>query len=137
MSPLASSRNVTKFALSSMFMQRRYRSVERRRALHAPLHVGMANTRHTLSLGLAPTDEQRPYLSLDVTPEGAQERGDLAAGDLIATSGNLYLYVDGVEYGSLLLTWSDGQPQITLGRYDEDTEDWQPTNPVTDPVVVA
>ena len=87
---------------------------------------------HTLTVGLAPGDHQRPLASIDVTPED-DAPVSLAAGGLTATSGNLYLYVDGIEYGSLLIEWIEGKPSIHLGQYDDQTEDWEPRNPIRRP----
>lgn len=56
-------------------------------------------------------------------------------GDLCSTSGNLYIELDGVEYGSLFIMIEDGRPTITLGQFDYATEDWEERNPLVNPVV--
>lgn len=51
-------------------------------------------------------------------------------GELIY-NGNIYLHIDGREYGSLYITrGADGAPQITLGQFREDAEEWVPANPI-------
>lgn len=52
------------------------------------------------------------------------------AGELGSTSGNLYLYLDEVEVGSLFFTVHDGQVHVTLGRFDAETQDWIEQNPL-------
>jgi hypothetical protein len=52
-------------------------------------------------------------------------------GDLVATSGNLYLYVDDVEIGSLFFYQSkNGAITVTLGEFDVDRQDWVDRNPL-------
>lgn len=49
-----------------------------------------------------------------------------AGGDLSANGGNLYLYIDGRELGSLFISYDEhGRPSITLGQYDPETEGWE------------
>ena len=51
-------------------------------------------------------------------------------GELIY-SGNIYLHIDGREYGSLFITRGpDGAPQIALGQYQEAAEQWVQVNPI-------
>lgn len=46
-------------------------------------------------------------------------------GALAATCGNLYLNLDGVEYGSLFFyRRADGAVTITLGQFDHERQEW-------------
>lgn len=46
--------------------------------------------------------------------------------------GNLYLFIDGAEYGSLLArTDTDGQITLTLGQENDGDQEWQQRNPVS------
>lgn len=56
--------------------------------------------------------------------------GQYDGGDLGHYCGNLYLHIDGHEYGSLYITHNAGRPVITLGRFDEDAEEWITDNPL-------
>lgn len=57
--------------------------------------------------------------------------GELLA-DLEPLNGNIYIYVDGAEYGSLFFHRDDdGRVVVSLGQYDGDAEQWVPRNPVT------
>ena len=80
---------------------------------------------------------QRPALTLDLG-QAQQERGGrsyYSEGDLGAYSGNLYVFIDGIEYGSLFFIERDGRINIELGQYrDEPNQEWEPTNPLIDPV---
>lgn len=59
--------------------------------------------------------------SIDVTNEDGW-----AGGELSANGGNLYLYIDGVELGSIWISYDkSGRPSITLGQYDPETEGWE------------
>ena len=42
--------------------------------------------------------------------------------------GNVYLYVDGEEYGSLFVHQHDGKTLVTLGQYDDETQEWVTRN---------
>lgn len=72
----------------------------------------------TLSIG------GQTLATIDVTRDGDSI---YAAGDLTATGGNLYLHIDGKEFGSLFITYDgeDGVPTITLGQFDPETQDWE------------
>ena len=48
----------------------------------------------------------------------------LDEGDLAGTSGNLYIVVNGEEYGSLFFHRVNGEVMITLGRYEQEEEGW-------------
>lgn len=50
--------------------------------------------------------------------------GYLDGGDLSATGGNLYLNVDGKEYGSVFFFVRNGNLTITLGQFDDDAQEW-------------
>lgn len=60
--------------------------------------------------------------------------------DLAAYGGNLYIKVDGEEWGSLWFTGFGaeydefGSPRIELGQYDNGTEMWETRNPLIVPV---
>lgn len=56
-------------------------------------------------------------------------------GDLGSTAGNLYLGLDGKEYGSLFFyRENDGTVTITLGAFDFAKQEWDEKNPLTAPV---
>lgn len=57
---------------------------------------------------------------IDVTDEGGW-----AGGDLSANGGNLYLYIDGKEMGSIWIQYDADGPKVTLGQYDPETMDWE------------
>lgn len=63
----------------------------------------------------------------------ADSAGEFTGGTLGFTGGNLYLFVDGQEYGSLYFTEEGGDLQVTLGQYTTRTEEWEPTNPIVGP----
>lgn len=63
--------------------------------------------------------------------EPAEEYGYFDTGELSETAGNLYLYVDGQEIGSVFFyREKDGRITATLGRYDPDREQWDEVNPL-------
>lgn len=69
-------------------------------------------------------------MSLPTSDDGYVEEGELGL-----TGGNLYIVIDGKEYGSLWFHERDGQPQITLGQFvAEDQHMWDERNPITEPV---
>lgn len=45
-------------------------------------------------------------------------------GDIGAYAGNIYLYVDGREYGSLFIHHDEHGPIIELGQFDETADEW-------------
>ena len=45
-------------------------------------------------------------------------------GEIGAYAGNIYLYVDGREYGSLFIYHDDQGPVIELGQFDETADEW-------------
>ena len=88
----------------------------------------------TFETGHAPS----PALTIDLG-EAVRGRGGwggyYSGGDLGAYGGNLYIFVDGVEYGSLFFVEHDGRIEIELGQYrDEPSQEWEATNPLTEPV---
>ena len=88
---------------------------------HITLHSGQAD---------------KPLLELDLGE--ASRDGDYDDGDLGFTAGNLYLVVDGEEWGSLYFHAGSGErpggPTITLGQYDAWSENWEARNPLDDKV---
>lgn len=58
---------------------------------------------------------------------------DENAGDLRATGGNLYLNIDGVEWGSVWFDTEAGTLRIMLGQFDLDEQWWAERNPLTHP----
>lgn len=64
--------------------------------------------------------------TIDITREDGGVGDDYAGGEVAAQGGNLYLAIDGQEFGSLWITYGeDGTPKITLGQYDPETEGWE------------
>ncbi len=55
-------------------------------------------------------------------------------GDLAAYGGNLYLYLDGQEYGSLFFYTVDGKPRIELGQFRPEPQQWESVNPLVSTV---
>lgn len=65
------------------------------------------------------------------------DHGEFDEGDLAPTSGNLYLYLDGKEYGSLFFfRRKDGTVTITLGQFDADKQEWVEKAELDHPVEV-
>lgn len=52
-------------------------------------------------------------------------------GDLASYGGNLYLHIDGQEYGQLFFYTENGQPRIELGQFTPANQQWEPANPLT------
>lgn len=50
-------------------------------------------------------------------------------------AGNVYLYVDEEEWGSLYFYMKDGKLRIGLGQYDADADEWVFRSELTHPVV--
>ena len=74
-------------------------------------------------------------LSLDLGESQLQinlgEIDEHGAGGELLYSGNIYLHIDGREYGSLYITRGpNGAPQITLGQFRDDAEEWVQANPI-------
>ena len=64
-------------------------------------------------------------IDLGETVESGTGLGYFDAGELSATGGNLYLNIDGEEYGSLFFFREpDGTVSITLGSFDPERQDW-------------
>ena len=56
-------------------------------------------------------------------------------GDLGLTGGNLYIFIDGQEHGSLYFYGMRGRPRIMLGQPAAEGEGvWVDRNPITGPV---
>ncbi len=75
-----------------------------------------------------------PLADIDLG-EAEPRSGYFDEGDLASTSGNLYIEIDGQEYGSLFFMIEDGRLTITLGQFDFTNELWEERNPLVDPVV--
>lgn len=58
---------------------------------------------------------------------------DADDGALADYGGNLYLYVDGVELGSLFFFAENGRMTVTLGRLDVESGEWVEANPIGHP----
>lgn len=74
-------------------------------------------------------------LSLDLGESQLQinlgEIDEHGTGGELIYSGNIYLHIDGREYGSLFITRGEnGAPQITLGQFQEAADEWVPANPI-------
>ncbi len=74
-------------------------------------------------------------LSLDLGESTLQidlgEIDEHGTGGELLYSGNVYLHIDGREYGSLFIhRGPDGAPQISLGQYQDDAEEWVEANPI-------
>lgn len=52
-------------------------------------------------------------------------------GDLASYGGNIYLHIDGQEYGQLFFYTENGQPRIELGQFTPASQQWEPANPLT------
>lgn len=61
----------------------------------------------------------------DIDLGEASDAGYFEGGDLGSTAGNLYIRLDGVEYGSLFFfRETDGRVTVTLGAFDAASQDW-------------
>lgn len=97
----------------------------------------MADT-HTLVLARDP-DTREPLLTLNLgeptpTIDGLDQYLD--GGDLASSGGNLYLVIDGKEYGSLFFQHDPktGNAVVTLGAYNPNAMDWEPNAELRGPV---
>jgi hypothetical protein len=52
-------------------------------------------------------------------------------------AGNVYIHVDGVEWGSLFFYREGEQIRIGLGQYDDETDQWEFRDQLTHPVYDA
>lgn len=87
----------------------------------------------TLTNGVSDT----PIATIDLGPSSGVyfDRGDLAA-----VAGNLYLFIDGKEYGSLFFHRTrdeGGEVAVELGQFDATEQQWVSRNPLTRPADVA
>lgn len=65
---------------------------------------------------------------------GNANDGYFDEGDLAEYYGNIYLLIDGQEYGSLFVHRDGERITITLGRYSPDRRQWEEVNPLTEPL---
>jgi hypothetical protein len=66
---------------------------------------------------------------------GEPDTGYFDGADLGATGGNIYINIDGKEYGSLFFyREADGTVSVTLGAFDPDTQGWENKNPLRGPI---
>lgn len=82
---------------------------------------------HIVTLARDPDSE--PLLTLDLgEPHPSRDDLDqyLDGGDLASSGGNLYLMIDGREYGSLFFQHDPktGNAVVTLGAYNPEAMDW-------------
>lgn len=64
-------------------------------------------------------------------PSDDDGHGFFDNGDLGSYGGNLYLRIDGQEYGSLFFYTVDGNVRIELGQFLPEPQQWEPVNPLT------
>jgi hypothetical protein len=79
----------------------------------------------------------RKFGEVDLGEPGVPGRTDesyqyFSAGD--TQDGNIYLIVDGVEWGSLFLVVNNGKLEISLGQYNVVSGDWDEATPLKHPV---
>lgn len=67
-------------------------------------------------------------------PSDDDGHGFFDDGDLAAYGGNLYLYLDGQEYGSLFFYTVEGKARIELGQLVPEAQQWESVNPLTSTV---
>lgn len=67
-------------------------------------------------------------------PSDDDGHGFFDDGDLAAFGGNLYLRLDGQEYGSLFIYTVDGKARIELGQYLPEANQWESVNPLVSTV---
>lgn len=82
-----------------------------------------------MNVTLSSDNPQRPLADIDLGEP--TEAGYFEQGDLSSTAGNLYLHVDGQEWGSLFFYMQGDTLTITLGQHDPQDWDWVETNPIT------
>lgn len=85
-----------------------------------------------IELRTDPDSRNGLLLALDAPLSGGDFVGE---GDLGLTGGNLYIFIDGEEYGSLFFYGMRGKPRIMLGQSAAEEEGtWIDRNPITGPV---
>lgn len=93
---------------------------------------------HIVTFAVSP--EAKPLLTLDLgepAPNPADGHDQyLDAGDLAQSGGNLYLTINGKEYGSLFFQHdpNTGNAVVTLGAYNPKMMDWQEKSELRAPV---
>lgn len=71
-------------------------------------------------------------IELDLgAPSSKEGVGFFDDADFAAYGGNIYLHIDGVEYGQLFFYTVDGKPRIELGQFIPAAQQWEPVNPLT------
>lgn len=60
--------------------------------------------------------------------------GYVVGGPLAGTSGNLYVFINGVEYGSLFFHRFVEKDSVSLGAYSDETEWWEPKATIYEPI---
>lgn len=77
-------------------------------------------------------------MQIELRTDPDSHRGIIASldheGDLALTGGNLYIFIDGQEYGSLYFYGERGEPRIMLGQFAAEEDEWVDRNPLTGPV---
>ena len=87
-----------------------------------------------IELRTDPDSRNGLLLALDAPLSGGDFVGE---GDLGLTGGNLYIFIDGQEYGSLYFYGMRGEPRIMLGQCESERDfDWVDRNPITKPVIL-
>lgn len=73
------------------------------------------------------------YDQIDVDLGEPSSDGDIGFfdnGDLHHYNGNVYLHIDGQEYGSLFIYAVGGRPRIELGQFLPEAQQWESVNPL-------
>jgi hypothetical protein len=81
-------------------------------------------------MNLTIRDDPSPSIQFDIDLGEPSETGYFDASDLGPSSGNLYLFVDEKEVGSLFFFFNDGRLSVSLGKFDEESMEWIETNPI-------
>ena len=82
--------------------------------------VQVSRVRLTNEAGMSFELDLGPAPSVTIANDDPYDQGDLAL-----TGGNLYIYIDGVEHGSIWFhIGTDGRPRVTLGQFDREQEWW-------------
>lgn len=67
-------------------------------------------------------------------PSDEDGHGFFDGGDLAAYGGNLYMHIDGQEYGSLFFYTVAGKARVELGQFLPEVQQWESVNPLTSTV---